>query len=510
MQSEGDVKHPDLRRIYSRQYNNAHEKKMKRQNRLEHVAAITRRAAWRSALCCCASLGLALPAFAQQQPPDAASAQPPNVAPATSAPATFASPLLSFARAAADHGVYFTSYIDAEFAANPAGGIRQGAAASQYGTIGTNIDLEKLVGWKGALFHATIIAESSTGLSAKYIGGGIDAQENYAPFSLVRFLNLSLEQNLSLLHHNDLNLIAGRMGAFPAFARSDYACQFMNHVFCGALYGFSQDTGTALAPLATWGGRARYNFTPKIYAQAGGFAIDGKTLLQSTHLFDLGTNGVTGTDWLAEAGYESNFSNSVLPGNYRVGASFLDAPRNDVLLNTAGLPYYSDGGKKLTHRGETSFYLMGDQVVYRPDLGSTRNLAVFGTVFYNANNTEAVQYAVKAGLVQTGTFPGRIHDTVGFAVSQTGFTSHEMQYLDGMQIAGGGPGNVPSKEYIFELTYGYQLAPGVTLRPDLQYIMNPDPRDTPEYPKKIPNAFVVGLAINISLDRLLGLPQLGR
>src|SRR6266702_6243974 len=179
-----------------------------------------------------AGTGTSAAAFAAADAPMSASSSDANrqdtgsqatgaIATPTPTAAPVSSPLLSYAAIAAQHGIYFRSYVDEEIAANPVGGIRHGITASQYATLGTDVDLQKLIGWKGAIFHASIIAEASTGLSAKYIGGGIDAQENYAPFNLVRFLNLTLEQNFSLFHKNDLNLVAGRMGAFPAFAKSD-------------------------------------------------------------------------------------------------------------------------------------------------------------------------------------------------------------------------------------------------------------------------------------------------
>ena len=298
------------------------------------------------------------------------------------------------------------------------------------------------------------------------------------------------------------------MGAFPSFAKSAYACTFMNLAFCGNLYGFSQDTGTALAPLSTWGGRIRYNITPKVYAQFGGFAIDGGTFLQNTHITNFSNSRVTGTNWMGEIGYETTFTNDAMPRSYRLGSWYLDAPRNDVLENTSGQNYFQYGGSRLRHRGETGVYATADQVIYRPD-SSMRNVAVFGSAFYNGNGGEAVKYALKAGVVKTGTFSGRDRDTVGFAVSDTAFSANEVTYLNYEQIKGGGPGNVASKEYIFELNYGYAVAPGVVLRPDVQYIINPDPRYSPTYAKKIPNAAVVGLMLTINLDTLLGMPHLG-
>ena len=82
---------------------------------------------------------------------------------------------------AAQKGIYFHVFLNEELAANPSGGIDQGASASQYLTFGTGIDLGQLIGWRGAALHAIVIAVSSNPLSENTIGGGIDVQENSHP-----------------------------------------------------------------------------------------------------------------------------------------------------------------------------------------------------------------------------------------------------------------------------------------------------------------------------------------
>jgi hypothetical protein len=120
-------------------------------------------------------------------------------------------PILSlpdFFAHAAHKGIYFHVFVNEELAANPRGGIDQGASASQYLTFGTGIDLQRLIGWRGGALHAIVIALSSNALSENTIGGGIDVQENASPFNLVRALNFTLEQNFLLREKDDLNLIA--------------------------------------------------------------------------------------------------------------------------------------------------------------------------------------------------------------------------------------------------------------------------------------------------------------
>lgn len=408
---------------------------------------------------------------------------------------------------AARKGIYFHTFLNEELAANPSGGIDQGATASQYLTFGTGIDLERLIGWRGGALHAIVIALSSNGLSEHQIGGGIDVQENATPFKLVRALNFTLEQNVSLGEKDDLSLIAGRVTATPYFMGSDLACLFMNHAFCGPMYGWYQSTLSSVSPAPSWGGRAKFNVTPKAYVQFGGYAIDANTIQASTSIFTWNTRGVTAINYLGEAGHATTLAEHNKPHYYRVGVSYVDGPRPDVLLNTNGLPLFQYGGTPLSHRGETAFYATGAQVIQRADRASRRNVALFGSVYYNFADSEAIKYTIKAGVVKTGTFQTRSRDTLGFAVSPIAFTAKEVAFLSGMRAKGGGVGQVPSHEVAFEANYGYRLASGVVLRPNVQYIVNPDSRYTPTFPHNIPNVFAIGLQANANLDALFGLPH---
>ena len=51
---------------------------------------------------------------------------------------------------------------------------------------------------------------------------------------------------------------------------SDLACLFMNHAFCGPMYGFYQSTLSSVSPAPSWGGRAKFNVTPQAYVEFGG------------------------------------------------------------------------------------------------------------------------------------------------------------------------------------------------------------------------------------------------
>jgi porin len=171
------------------------------------------------------------------------------------------------------------------------------------------------------------------------------------------------------------------------------------------------------------------------------------------------------------------------------------------------LPTFEFGGTPLTHRGETALYVTGGQAISRPDPDSHRNLGLFASMYYNFANSEAIRYSIRGGIVKAGTFKSRGHDTAGMAFSPTYFTAKEVAYLTGMRSKAGGEGRVPSSDWNLELNYGYELAPGIVLRPNIQYVIHPDSRYTPSYPSNIPNAFVIGLQINANVGTLFNLPQ---
>jgi porin len=71
--------------------------------------------------------------------------------------------------ALADAGVDITFSYYGELLSNPVGGVRQGLIYE--GRLGTLIDadLDKLVGWSGATFHASIHQINGEGLSAGFV-----------------------------------------------------------------------------------------------------------------------------------------------------------------------------------------------------------------------------------------------------------------------------------------------------------------------------------------------------
>jgi porin len=412
--------------------------------------------------------------------------------------------------ALAANGVTFRALYVNETAGNVSGGLRQGAAVSHYVVAGSDIDLEKAAGWSGTILHANIIAIKSRGLNQDYIGGGIDTQENYAPFPFVRFADLSLEKTLALGAAGKLQLQAGLMGASAYFARSAYACEFMNHAFCGAIWGLGQDTGTANTPLATWAARAVYRPSPHAYAQAGVFMSDTSVTNPDVHLFDFNKNRFTGRNWLLEAGHETTLADEEKPHYVRLGGWYLHAPRNDVYYNTKGQSYAIGGGGHAVLNYGAGAWLTAGKVIARPAPHGSANLAVFGSFLRSFSSAEPIASAAKFGIVQTGTFPGREHDAFMVGVADTRYSHQLVRYLGEKRSQNGGADPVSQHEYTVEVGYRAELRPGVMLTPNIQYELHPTNRTFPNISHDLGNPLVLGLKLTVDLGRIAGFSRPAR
>jgi porin len=110
-----------------------------------------------------------------------------------------------------------------------------------------------------------------------------------------------------------------------------------------------------------------------------------------------------------------------------------------------------------------------------------------------------------AGIVQTGTFPGRDQDKVGFVIDDQEFSNLFVQNIETARDSVGGSGNIPHREIMMELHYLAQVTPAITFEPNLQYIINPDQSAEPFRKSNIPNAFVVGVKFTVDIGKILGI-----
>ena len=96
--------------------------------------------------------------------------------------------------ALADRGVVFNFTYAADPIGVVSGGIKRGVFYNGFLDLGTDIDLEKLVGWKGGHFHVNGFYPHGENGSANYVGD-IGTFSNIEAYDTYRLYELWVEQN---------------------------------------------------------------------------------------------------------------------------------------------------------------------------------------------------------------------------------------------------------------------------------------------------------------------------
>jgi len=136
-----------------------------------------------------------------------------------------------------------------------------------------------------------------------------------------------------------------------------------------------------------------------------------------------------------------------------------------------------------TQNGTGGFYLVLDQLLTREnpdDAEDEQGVGIFFMYGRSDPDVSEVDHHVSAGLAWTGPIDGRDSDVLGFGVNYVHFSQET------------GSGFTDHHETAYELFYKIEIAPQISIKPDLQYIANPGGEG-------LPDAFVATLRIEVSL-----------
>jgi porin len=388
-----------------------------------------------------------------------------------------------------NHGISLTLNYTGEAAGNPSGGIRQGSDYAGQIYLGTDFDMSKIAGLTGTTIHVAITQRHGRNLAADDIGNNTSVQEVYGTQNL-HLAVLTIEQKLL---DGRLDITAGRTVANIAFLNNPLYCDFQSNSACGNPTFIFKDSNFTYFPASSWGGDARFLFTPTTYIHSGIYEVNpvDKTFL--AHGFDFSGEHATGVVLPTELGYTTASNLYAIGGWYDTGAY------QDPLNDETGQPALLTGAPYANHHDRSGLFLRFTQNV------TQTGLAVFGVFMTKLTGQVNENQYYELGAVQTGTFAGRPQDTAGFVVNDQDFSNAFLENIAGARAAAGGSRNIPRREIMMELNYGAQLTPWLTAMPNLQYIINPDQSAEPTRTKNIPNAFVIGLKFTVDLAKLANL-----
>jgi carbohydrate-selective porin OprB len=106
-------------------------------------------------------------------------------------------------------------------------------------------------------------------------------------------------------------------------------------------------------------------------------------------------------------------------------------------------------------------------------------------------------------------FTQRPNDTLGVAVSVLGVNPRIRERISTILSQTGG-GQASRTEISYEVNYGLSVAPGMMLKPFVQFISHPDQANAAKPSGNNTHAIFVGALFEVSMAQLFGLPTLSR
>jgi len=404
-------------------------------------------------------------------------------------------------------GITVSGTYTAEALGNPAGGSKQRGVASGLLQIDVEADLEKLVGWKGGLFHVSGLQTHGRQLSANFLHSWI-ASRDIETSPSTRLFALWLQQSFL---DDQVSVRAGQVPMQEEFFNSTYAANLIGSPFgWPGSFAFNMPSGGGGYPLANLGARVKAKATDHLTLLGAVFSGDPAPGAASNRPDDPTRRNANGTDftweqppvWFGEAqyGYNQDKDSSGLPGTVKVGGWYYNGGFNDLRYtdngSTIAAATAANGGDTVPGRrlhGNWAAYAILDQMLWRRPGSEDGGLGFFlrGTVMPSDRNQ--MPYYVDTGLALKGTFEGRDSDVaaIGFAY---GAASSRLSGYDSDQTSLGTytPGH--DFEAMLEVSYRYAVTPWWTLVPDAQYIFHPGANATDaDTGKVIDDAVVVGL-----------------
>jgi porin len=423
-------------------------------------------------------------------------------------------------------GLRFTFSYYGDAFANPIGGVTQGPGYDgRFGTI-IDADLAKLIGWKGATFHASVHDIFGTQFSAANLDNLMAVSGIEAPPS-VRLFNLWIEQAIG----TDVTLRVGQFTAAQEFVTSDGAALFVNSTF-GWPVPFAADlpSGGPNYPEATPGLRLAWTpndrFTlraavfngdpagpgpgnpvqrdpfgvafrisdPPFFIVEGAYGWGDKHAAAST-----GNPNQEGTT--AGGPRRRQATGDQLPGTFKLGAWVHTGSFADPRLDANGGLLAASGGPALQHRGDYAIYAVLDQQLWAVPGDDSRGLNGFLRASFSPGDRNPVDLYVDGGLTFKGPLATRPEDIIGIGAAW-GHISPAAQAFDRDIVAlTGQPMPIRDYEFAAELSYQWKLADNWMIQPNLQYIVHPGGNipiptgasATSAAVHAIPDALVIGL-----------------
>jgi porin len=383
-----------------------------------------------------------------------------------------------------------------EFASNVSGGTRQSSSFANQIGVQNDINWERLAGLTGLSTHIVIVSRSGSSDSHAFGDNLLPVQEVYGSGGDVALHLVSISAEETLLNGR-LDLAAGRMNVENDFASSPLYCNFMNNGLCGdpkALPG--GDIGHSAYPDAVWAARLRVRPTATTSITAGVYEVTqglyGDADYRSGFKFDAAQD--SGVYLPVELAWEPKLGPDHLPGHYKLGFGYdtsSDYQDFGNVLAAVSVPSYATRQRT----GNTQFWALADQMLLRQGSADTDGIIALAGLIHNDPTKTAYAAEYFVGAVDRGFWAARPQDTIGllFTYVQVSARLADVETQEqalGLPLSNQATGR-QSHEMFVEGNYDVHVFRGVTVEPDVQYIIRPNAQSS------LHDAAVLGLKAHV-------------
>jgi porin len=378
----------------------------------------------------------------------------------------------------AERGVIYGAIYHGEVFGNASGGIRRGAVFEGKLEAYVNIELEKLVGWKGLTFFSNGFQLHGTGGLRRDNLLNLVTISNIEALPSTRLSEIWLEQTF---FNDKLSVRFGQLAADAEFFISYPSGLFIDSGW-PTITAANLPSGGPVFPLATPGIRLKADPTKDLSFLVGLFNGDpagpGPENPELKNRYGLNFRVSDPPLLMAEAQYRYNQDKLAtgLAGTIKLGGWYHFDRFDDQRFGTDGLSLADPASNGIPRRlrGTSGLYGIIDQQIYRPPGGDAESgVTVFARVAGSPSDRNLIDFYFDSGVTFSGMIPSRPDDKFGASFIYAGI-SRDARALDRDLVAFTGlPSPIRNYEMTFELTYMAQILPGWTVQPDFQYVVNP-------------------------------------
>jgi porin len=376
-----------------------------------------------------------------------------------------------------EHGIVYGLEYTNDILSNLRGGTKTGTIDQGKFQGILTIDFGKLAGWDGLTLFSNFFQIHNTGRIRRDYVGGINTIAAIEAVPTTRLSEIWLEQSFA---GGKASLRAGQLAADAEFFYSSLSVMFLQSDWA-TIAAVNLPSGGAAYPLSTPGARFRIEPVKDVWLK---FAVlngdpagpgPGDEQLRNRYGLNFRVNDPPFVIGEAEFQRNTDKKDEGLATTFKIGGWGHLGDFNDQRFGVGGslLANPLGGGVPLQHRGNSGFYAVIDQQLYRPKGGDSQSgVSVFSRVSISPSDRNLIDRYIDGGVVFAGLIPQRPDDKFGASVIYAKY-SNAVRAFDQDRLLFGLPGFVRDYETNLELTYMAQIVPGWTVQPDLQFVWHP-------------------------------------